>query len=268
MTATADAPGVDLEWDDDEVLYADFSPASLFVYHGMTQATLDQIDPRPGKRVLDVACGRGFDALSVARAGAQTVALEPSTHMLRAARAIFRDQGNRVQLVRGTAERLPFKPGAFDVAYCKGALDHFLDPAGALAEMARVTRPQGRVVIAIANFGSLACRFGRGLDWLWRMAALPRPGRSAWEIPEDHTIALNDRVLRQLMAPAVKLDRRDGVSLFWLIPGWTGLSGRLPAPLVRGILHVLGQMARCVPAVSDILVMRGTPRPESKRPAE
>ena len=68
------------------------------------------------------------------------------------------------------ADDLPFETGSFDACICKGALDHFDRPEEAIAEMARVTATDGRVVIAVANFESLACRVGRALDDL-RQAA-------------------------------------------------------------------------------------------------
>ena len=49
---------------------------------------------------------------------------------------------------------MPFASGSFDAVICKGAIDHFDRPGVALAEMARVTRRDGRVVLAIANFES------------------------------------------------------------------------------------------------------------------
>jgi ubiquinone/menaquinone biosynthesis C-methylase UbiE len=75
-----------------------------------------------------------------------------------------RDGGRRAHDVRAWGDALPFATGSFDAVFCKGALDHFDAPSAAIAEMARVTRSNGRVVLAIANFDSLACRVARASD--------------------------------------------------------------------------------------------------------
>ena len=72
-------------------------------------------------------------------------------------------------------------------------------PARALAEMARVTRADGRVVLAIANFDSLACRVGRALDalrvsWLGRA---PPPGRRHYDVPHDHVTRYELDLMRE-----------------------------------------------------------------------
>ena len=66
--------------------------------------------------------------------------------------------------MRGWSDALPFSDASFDAAICKGAIDHFDRPELAIAEMARVTKPDGRVVLAIANFDSLACKLARAQD--------------------------------------------------------------------------------------------------------
>ena len=84
------------------------------------------------------------------------------------------DDRARTVWLRSWADALPFADGSFDAVICKGAIDHFDRPERAIAEMARVTRQRGRVVLAIANFESLACRLARGLDRV-REVGLRRP---------------------------------------------------------------------------------------------
>lgn len=104
---------------------------------------------RPGDRVLDVACGPGSFSRDFARVvGGEglVVGLDASPTML--ARAVA-DTAPRTPIayVRGDAAALPFADGAFDAACCFAALYLMDNPFGAVAEMARVLRPGGRVAI-------------------------------------------------------------------------------------------------------------------------
>ena len=117
------------------------------------------------------------------------VGAEPSARMSGLARLLAAEASGPLPVwVRGWSDALPFATGSFDAVICKGAIDHFDAPALAIAEMARVTRRDGRVVLAIANFESLACRAARGLDrvrerWLGREL---RRGRRHYDVPHDH----------------------------------------------------------------------------------
>ena len=103
----------------------------------------------PGTRVLDLAAGTGTSALSFTATGADCVACDFSLGMLRAGqpRLAGRKQGGRVGLVAGDALRLPFRDEAFDAVTISFGLRNVASPAAALAEMRRVTRPGGRLVV-------------------------------------------------------------------------------------------------------------------------
>jgi ubiquinone/menaquinone biosynthesis C-methylase UbiE len=99
-------------------------------------------------RVLDVACGPGFLTMAFARECAEAVGLDATDTFLDRARAEAERAGlHNVRFQTGDAERLPFDDGAFDIATCRAAFHHFPRPARALAEMARVIRSGGRLVI-------------------------------------------------------------------------------------------------------------------------
>lgn len=103
----------------------------------------------PGQQVLDVACGPGFLTRAFARAGARTIGIDATEAFLAFARAEACDDGlATVEFRAGDAERLPFDDGTFDVVACRAAFHHFPRPAGVLAEMRRVCRPGGRVMVA------------------------------------------------------------------------------------------------------------------------
>ena len=127
--------------------------------------------PGGGGRVLDVATGTGLVARELLARGFTVVGLDQSPGMLSLARARF---GQRVKLVEGSAEQLPFPDASFDHLTFTYLLRYVDDPAATLAELARVVKPGG--TIAMLEFG-----VPRGL-WrpLWELycaVGLPLAGR-------------------------------------------------------------------------------------------
>jgi ubiquinone/menaquinone biosynthesis C-methylase UbiE len=97
-----------------------------------------------GGRVLDVGCGTGkFCRILAGRGLARVWGVDPSPEMLAEARKRVPES---VGLKRGSAERLPFKPDAFDVAVL-WAVVHLLDRARAFRELHRVLAPGARLAI-------------------------------------------------------------------------------------------------------------------------
>lgn len=104
--------------------------------------------PAPAERVLDVATGTGFTAFAMAARARSVVALDFTTGMLREAEALRRERGAaNVAFCLGDAEAQPFRGGVFDLVVCRYAAHHFPNLGRAIAEMARVARPGGRVVL-------------------------------------------------------------------------------------------------------------------------
>ncbi|MBO9579104.1 MAG: demethylmenaquinone methyltransferase [Microbacteriaceae bacterium] len=106
-------------------------------------ATVRAIDPKPGDRVLDVACGTGTSTAALAKRGAKVVGLDFSAGMI--AEAVRRHPG--LEFVAGDAMALPFGDDEFDAVTISFGLRNVADPAAALAEMYRVLKPGGRIVI-------------------------------------------------------------------------------------------------------------------------
>jgi demethylmenaquinone methyltransferase/2-methoxy-6-polyprenyl-1,4-benzoquinol methylase len=118
----------------------------------------------PGERVLDLAAGTGTSSRSFTRAGAQCVACDFSLGMLRVG---ARKPAPGVTFVAGDALALPFGDAEFDAVTISFGLRNVADPDRALAELLRVTRPGGRLVIC--EFGHLRSRaadrlYGRALS--------------------------------------------------------------------------------------------------------
>lgn len=111
-------------------------------FAAVADAAVDRLDPAPGERVLDVACGAGSVARQAAARGAHVLALDVSAPMLRAARRA----GGEVGWLRADAHALPFRDASFARASCPHGLMFFDAPSEAMGELARVVRPGGVVV--------------------------------------------------------------------------------------------------------------------------
>jgi ubiquinone/menaquinone biosynthesis C-methylase UbiE len=113
--------------------------------------------------VLDLGVGPGAGAVAMARAepGKRHVGLDVSGAMLRRAAARARAEGVPLPLVQGDALRLPIRDGALDGATGHSFLYLLDDPAAALAEVRRVLRPGGLLVLAdIVHHGHAAKGIG------------------------------------------------------------------------------------------------------------
>ena len=103
---------------------------------------------RPGCRVLDLGCGGGHVAFAVAPFAAEVVAYDLADEMLAAVRAEAARRDLATIVTRqGNVEALPFEAARFDLVLTRFSAHHWVDVAAALAEMARVVRPGGRVVV-------------------------------------------------------------------------------------------------------------------------
>ena len=107
--------------------------------------------PRPGDRSLDVACGPGTVVAAFAAHCARSEGLDATAAMLDQARALAAARGlANVAWHQGDVYALPFADAAFDIVSCRFTFHHLEHPRQALAEMARVCRPGGRVVLCDA----------------------------------------------------------------------------------------------------------------------
>jgi SAM-dependent methyltransferase len=249
---------VDLERDMSDVIPTATTRDSSFLFARMAEATLAATRATPGARVLDAAGGLGQDSRELARRGAVAICAEPSRRM--AGLGLLLDaQGDRAPSawVRAWSESLPFADASFDAAFCKGALDHFDDPAACIAELARVVRPGGRVVLAVANFASLGCRVQR---WIDAASGLRSAGRRSYHVPSDHFTRYDPELLRAQASAHLVVEEWRGISLLWGVRAWVGLLGRLGEDSARRLLAAADAIARRAPALADVLIVAGRPR--------
>lgn len=136
----------------------------------------------PGERVLDVAAGTAVSTVELARGGAWCVAADFSLGMLRAGRRAGRHR--KVPLVGADALALPFIDGAFDAVTISLGLRNVADPDAALTELARVTRPGGRLVVC--EFSTPTWRVFRTVYLEYLMGALPAVARRVSSNPEAY----------------------------------------------------------------------------------
>jgi demethylmenaquinone methyltransferase / 2-methoxy-6-polyprenyl-1,4-benzoquinol methylase len=151
-------------------------------------ATVDHVVAAEPRLVLDVACGPCAVTERLARrSSAHVVGLDLSEQMLRAGQANVRADGltERVSLVLGRGEQLPFADASFDALTFTYLLRYVTDPAATLAELARVVKPGG--AIASLEFSVPPRPAWRGLWWLYTRAILPTAGlvaggRAWWDV--------------------------------------------------------------------------------------
>lgn len=111
---------------------------------------IDNLDVRPGMRVLDVGCGPGTYHSGLLALGARVAACDFSAGMLHEARAACRRNHYDVALAQASAEALPFPDASFDRVMANHMLYHVPDIARAVAELRRVLRP-GALLFAATN---------------------------------------------------------------------------------------------------------------------
>jgi len=266
---------VDLDRDMSDVIPTGTTRDSAFLFARMTQATLAALHPGPGRRILDVASGMGQDTRALCETGALAVGAEPSARMIACA-LLAADESARTgsggpravpRWVRGFADALPFANDSFDAAFCKGALDHFDRPLAAVGEMARVVKPGGRVVLAIANFESLACRLARAADG-WREVFLRRPprrGRRPYDVPADHFTRFDFDLMREQAGRHLEAISFLGISLAWGLATWSRAANAMPAFLAHRALRGLDALARRFPRLADVIILSGCPRKSQPR---
>jgi len=153
---------------------------SLGLAHTWRRAVVSAVRPQPGERILDLAAGTGTSSTPFADAGAYVVPCDFSLGML----TVGRERQPGLAFTAGDALALPFEDATFDAVTISFGLRNVHDTDAALAELLRVTRPGGRLVVcefSHPTWGPLRTVY---VEYLMR--ALPGLARAVSSEPEAY----------------------------------------------------------------------------------
>ncbi len=125
------------------------TPIGRCVYAYEAELLLALLDPQPGERILDAGCGSGIFTGAVLAHGATVVGVDLSLPMLHC--ALARHAGSRFTGLGADLRALPFADRCFDRVWSMTAIEFIADAALAIAELERVTRPGGCLVVTTLN---------------------------------------------------------------------------------------------------------------------
>ena len=169
---------------------------------------IERLDPRPGDRWLDLACGTGAIAERAAEQGAAVTGLDLAPALIETARERARERGLSIEYVVGDCEATPFDDASFDKASSTVGIMFAPDHEASARELARVTRPGGQIVLA--NWTPEG-----GLGRMFQMMApfqLSKPPSSPFEWGRTERV-------RELLGDAFELEIEEHVSTLTLSSG-------------------------------------------------
>lgn len=181
------------------------------------RVTRTALDVGVGDAVLDLAAGTAVSTVECARSGAWCLAADFSVGMLHAGHL------RAVPKVAADATRLPFGDGVFDAVTISFGLRNIVDHVAGLREMARVTRPGGRLVVCEFSTPTVGVLSTVYKEYLMR--ALPRIARAVSSNPEAYVyLAESIRAWPDQSTLAAQIEQAG-----WSQPAWRNLTGGIVA---------------------------------------
>ena len=120
----------------------------------INDAVVELVDLQPGERGVDIGAGLGAGAVPAAAAGTHVIALEPTPFMrrvLRVRRLSSRHRTN-IEVTDGAAERIPVDDRSIDAIWAVNTMHHWVEIERGVAEIARVLRSNGRILLVDEDF--------------------------------------------------------------------------------------------------------------------
>jgi demethylmenaquinone methyltransferase / 2-methoxy-6-polyprenyl-1,4-benzoquinol methylase len=191
------------------------------------RVAVQAVDPRPGEVVVDVAAGTGMLAHELRRSGAEVVALDFSWNMLHtgAQREAARKHpgAGGVRWVNGDGTRLPLADASVDAVTISFGLRNLPDTLAGLRELARVTRPGGRLLVL--EFSRPTWAPFREVYQRYLLGALPRVAKLVTSDPAAYRYLAESIVAWPEQEQLARLMVEAG----WSRPRWKNLSGGIVA---------------------------------------
>lgn len=192
--------------------------ASLGMDRQWRKAVLKAVAPLPGEVVLDLAAGTGTSSVPFVEAGAVVASVDMSLGML----AEGRKRNPELTFVAGDALSLPFADASFDAATISFGLRNVQDTAAALAELRRVVRPGGRLVIC--EFSAPTWKPWRSIYTTYLPVVVPRVAQ---------LVSPNPAAYDYLVESIVNWPNQEALAQLMVDAGWTDVEHR---NLVGGIV--------------------------------
>jgi SAM-dependent methyltransferase len=190
---------------------------------------LRRLDVRAGQRLLDAGCGEGRHCFGALELGARVVGLDLDRETLRKASGALRyrarELGTLGALIQGDAFHLPFPDACFERVICSEVMEHVHDYRAAARELARVTKPRGRIAVTVPTATSEHLYLRLGDDY--------------FESPGGHVRIFRPRELARALAEAGFATRGVGFAHalhtpYWALRSLVGLPRADESALVRG----------------------------------
>jgi demethylmenaquinone methyltransferase/2-methoxy-6-polyprenyl-1,4-benzoquinol methylase len=188
------------------------------------RAVVNSVNPQPGEKILDLAAGTGSSTQPFYLAGADPIACDFSKGMIEVGRRKF----PQLTFVQGDALDLPFEDNTFDAVTISFGLRNVQNTEKALAQLYRVTKPGGRIVIC--EFSHPTWRPFRTLYLEYLMKALPSIARRISSNPDAYVYlaeSIRDWPNQELLAAMIKSAGWQGSH--WKDVEWLDLTGGIVA---------------------------------------